>query len=166
MGSGKSTLGKRLASLMSLPFIDLDSEIEKREGRQVSEIFSAEGEEYFRKAESEALRLIIGESGAVVATGGGAPCFANNLEYMNRTGVTVYLKMSPAALASRLASLKEPRPLIAGLSGEKLLRYIEEKLIEREPYYSRATIIFNGLSADVAKLKETIDSIDPGAFKT
>lgn len=158
MGSGKSTLGKRLASLMALPFIDLDSEIEKREGREVSEIFRTEGEEYFRKAESEALRSLNSEAGAVVATGGGAPCYGDNLEYMNRTGLTVFLRMSPAALASRLASSKEPRPLIAGLSGEKLLHYIEEKLIEREPYYSRASIIFDALSADAAKLREIVDA--------
>lgn len=158
MGSGKSTLGKRLASMMALPFIDLDSEIEKLEGRSVSEVFRTEGEEYFRRAESKALRNIESHSGAVVATGGGAPCYGDNLDYMNRTGVTVYLRMSPAALASRLASSKESRPLIAGLSGEKLQRYIEEKLLEREPWYNRASIVFDGLGADAAKLKEIIGS--------
>lgn len=157
MGSGKSTLGKRLASIMALPFIDLDSEIVKQEGSPISEIFRKNGEEYFRTTESEALRSIDTKAGAVVATGGGAPCYGNNLEYMNRTGLTVYLKMSPAALASRLAQSKESRPLIAGLTGDKLLQYIEEKLHEREPYYNKASIVFDGLSADAAKLKEIID---------
>jgi len=157
MGSGKSTLGKRLASMMSLPFIDLDSEIEKLEGRPVSEIFRTEGEEYFRRVESETLHNISPATGAVVATGGGAPCHGKNLDFMNITGLTVYLKMAPAALASRLAASKESRPLIAGLSGEKLLQFIEEKLVEREPYYSKASIVFDGLSADAAKLKEIIE---------
>jgi shikimate kinase len=160
MGSGKSTLGKKLASVMQLPFIDLDAEIEKAEGRTIGAIFSEEGENYFRRVEAEVLRTIRTDSGAVVATGGGVPCYGGNMDYMNANGVTVYLRMSPGALASRLAQSTHTRPLLSGKKGNDLLDYIEHKLREREPCYLKSLIVFDGLSADVACLREQISELE------
>jgi shikimate kinase len=158
MGSGKSTLGKRLANLMGLPFIDLDAEIERQEGKSISEIFSCDGEEYFRKAESAVLRSLKTDTGAVVATGGGAPCFGSNIDFMNSTGITVYLKMNPAALASRVATGSANRPLLKGLTGDELLSYITERLNEREPWYMKSAIVFEGLNAEASELKKAIEA--------
>ena len=156
MGSGKTTFGRRLARLLGVRFIDLDHEVELAEGKGVASIFSENGEEHFRHAEAAALRGIDTQSGAVIATGGGAPCYAGNMEYMNQTGVTVYLKMSPAALASRLEGRTHTRPLLVGLSGEKLLRYIEEKVKEREPWYLKSKVIYDGLNANPEELLKSL----------
>ncbi|MBM3420827.1 MAG: shikimate kinase [Bacteroidetes bacterium] len=156
MGSGKSTLGRRLARLARLPFIDLDREIERREGVAISAIFSEKGEGYFRMRESAVLREIGSGDDVVVATGGGTPCFGDNMDYMNLTGITVYLRLGPAALASRLEQSQGSRPLLAGLKGESLRRYIEERLADREPYYLRARLVIDTLHADHHLLLERI----------
>jgi len=158
MGSGKTTLGRKLAALLKYRFIDLDSEIEKRERRSVSSIFSDPGEKYFRRVESEVLRSIDREGDYVVASGGGTPCYGYNIDYMNSTGITVYLRMSAGAIVSRLATGASSRPLLAGLSGDDLLKYVENKISEREPYYLKSAIVFDGLNADASKLKEAIES--------
>lgn len=159
MGSGKSTLGRKLATLLGYKFIDLDSEIEKQEGRSVSSIFTDRGEQYFRRIESEVLRGINKNGNFVVAAGGGTPCYGYNHDYMNSTGITVYLRMNARALVSRLESGVSSRPLLAGLAGEELVSYVEKKLVEREPYYLKSAIIFEGLDADAEKLKEVIGSL-------
>jgi shikimate kinase len=158
MGSGKTTFGRRLARLAGTRFIDLDHEVELAEGKSVASIFSEKGEDYFRQAEASALRSIDTQLGGVIATGGGAPCFAGNMEYMHQTGVTVYLKMSPAALASRLEGAIQERPLLDGLSGERLLRYIDLKVKEREPWYLKSKIIVDGLNANP---RELLGSLPP-----
>ncbi|MBE0676538.1 MAG: AAA family ATPase [Bacteroidales bacterium] len=158
MGSGKSTLGKKLASLAGLPFIDLDREVELREKSDIATIFSERGELCFREAESKALRAIDTGTGAVIATGGGAPCFNDNMEFMNQTGITVYLRLTPAALTSRLEGARETRPLIEGLNGEKLLEFVEQKLREREPYYLQSAIVYEGLGQDARALLKEIRS--------
>jgi shikimate kinase len=159
MGSGKTTLGRKLAGLTGLRFIDTDNEIETSEGRSIAAIFSEEGEKYFRKFEYSVLRSLNKEGGAIIATGGGTPCHADNMDYMNATGITVYLKMSPKALASRLPQAGSSRPLIDKLEGEALLRFIEEKISEREPYYLRSQIVFDGIDADPRALLEEIRSV-------
>jgi shikimate kinase len=159
MGSGKTTTGKKLAALAGAKFVDIDAEIEKTAGKSISGIFSEEGEQHFRKYEYDELRRVDLSEGAVIATGGGTPCYADNMDYMNNTGITVYLKMTPAALASRLEYAMVSRPLIAGLRGESLISYIRDKITEREPYYLRSQIVFDGLNADVKLLLEKIRSI-------
>lgn len=157
MGSGKSTLGRRLSKLAGAGFIDLDREIEIREGMPVSDIFRSKGEDYFRQAEAEVLRsVVVHDKPVVVATGGGTPCFGGNMEFMNKTGVTVYIRMSPRALASRLEHDRGGRPLIEGLKGSELVSYIEDKLARREPFYCKSSIIIDGLGADPALLLEKI----------
>lgn len=140
MGSGKSTLGKKLCEEMDVPFIDIDTKIEDSEGKSVSEIFRERGEEYFRKLESEALRKTARTRNAVIATGGGAPCFNGNMKWMNENGITVYLKAEPGELYHRLLKERETRPLIASLGDVALFDFILSSLAHREPYYNQAAI--------------------------
>lgn len=144
MGSGKSTLGKRLARKIAYRFIDMDHVLEDKEGLKVNEIFDKKGEKYFRELEKDYLEKLKVTDDVVIATGGGAPCWGNNMEIMNSKGVTVYLKMSPASLSSRLEKSHNIRPLIQGLNPDHLRDYIEEKLREREPFYSRAQCVVKG----------------------
>jgi shikimate kinase len=141
MGSGKSTLGKRLSKKISYDFIDMDEAIELEEGMTVSEIFELKGESHFRGLETRFLESLDSTSNFVIATGGGAPCFADNMRLMNEKGVTVYLKLTPANLSSRLENARSIRPLIAAIPPEELTDYIRERLAEREKYYNQARCV-------------------------
>jgi shikimate kinase len=152
MGSGKTTAGKKLASKLKWKFIDLDQVIEKKEGLSIPEIFGQSGEEYFRKSESEMLRNLENLKNAVVSKGGGAPCHYNNMDFMLKTGITIYLKMTPEQLSSRLKGSNAQRPLIKDLEDEKLLGYIGQKLSDREKWYGKADIIVNGYDVDINEL--------------
>ena len=121
MGSGKSTTGKKLADRLKWSFIDLDERIELETGMKIPDIFSKHGELYFRKVESEILRSLISESKTVISTGGGTPCFADNMKYMLETGLTIYLKMTPGQLNSHLISSSGERPLIKDIGKSELI---------------------------------------------
>ena len=144
MGSGKSSLGRRLAKKLGYPFVDIDQVIENLSGMSIPDIFLRFGESHFRELEQQALRLTVNHHKAVIATGGGTPCFFDNMQFINEHGVSVYLRMSPVSLAYRLKHAQIPRPLIEQLKGEDLLRFIEEKLKEREPLYLQARCIIKG----------------------
>ena len=156
MGSGKTTTGKQIASLMNREFIDLDEVIEKKEGMTISDIFSARGEDYFRALESECLKSLHSGLNIVVATGGGTPCFFDNMKWMNEHGVTVYLKISVPELVRRLEKEKDHRPLLQAKSNEQFRDFIEEKLNERSTYYNLSTIIVDETIAP----KDVISLID------
>jgi shikimate kinase len=141
MGSGKTTIGKSLAGKLSCSFSDLDEEIEKGEGMTVREIFSKRGEEEFRKLERDYLLKFSSVQKTVVAAGGGTPCFLNNMDWMNKNGMTVYLKVSPDTLFGRLRREKESRPLIKDLTDAEMKKYIYDKVEERKKYYSRSHLI-------------------------
>ena len=144
MGSGKSSVGKRLAKKLDYSFVDLDDEAERLAGKTVTEIFQLRGEEHFRKLEQQALKLSAQLQNAVIATGGGTPCYFDNMDFINANGASVYLRMSPASLVYRLEHAQKERPLVKNLSGDGLLQYIETKLKEREPYYLKAKCIIKG----------------------
>lgn len=160
MGSGKTTAGKKLAAVMGWPFFDLDKKIEEKAGKSIPDIFSQDGENYFRLIESEALKTIDYETDVIVSTGGGTPCFSDNMDFMLKTGLTVYLKLNPLQLLSRLSGSKGERPLIKNFNREELLVFIEEKLNFREPWYNRAEIIIEGIDIDI----KTLSSIVKTAF--
>ncbi len=149
MGSGKSTAGRKLASHLGWSYVDLDERIEYSTRKTINQIFSEHGEEHFRKLESEALKDLKNQTNVVISTGGGTPCFGDNMEYMNRTGVTVYLKMTPGQLKSRLAGTKDDRPLLKNLDDIKLLHFIENTLEIREKWYNQADIKVDGFSVDI-----------------
>ena len=143
MGSGKTTVGKKLAKSLLLSFIDLDDFIQNKYRKTVSEIFAELGEEEFRKIERKALREVSDIEDVVISTGGGAPCYFNNMKLMNNAGITLYIEVEPEELAARLLASKTVRPLIAGKSEEELIPFIREHLSQRERYYKSAQIVYH-----------------------
>ena len=152
MGSGKSTAGKKLAASLGWSFIDLDRKIEELAGKTIPQIFSSDGEQAFRKLESDVLRSINSLEDTIVSTGGGTPCHGNNMDYMLESGLTVYLKMTPEQLTYRLLESTGERPLIKNISDEQLPEFIEKILTVREKWYSRADIIIEGINLDINRL--------------
>ncbi|HVN59053.1 MAG TPA: shikimate kinase [Bacteroidales bacterium] len=153
MGSGKSTAGRKLASMLGWDFIDLDEIIEEKNGRTIEEIFLFSGEGEFRKIESNLLRNIACRNNTVISVGGGAPCFFGNMDFMNRTGRTIYLKMKPEDLSKRIRNDSKTRPLLKGLSGGELQKFIEMKLAEREYYYLQSGLVVDGNNLDLEEIK-------------
>ncbi|MBN2697484.1 MAG: shikimate kinase [Bacteroidales bacterium] len=156
MGSGKTTLGRKLAKKLGYKFIDMDRYISGISGMTIPGIFSEYGEELFRKWESDVLKEIIKEEQVVVATGGGAPCHHDNMELMNQNGLTLYLRLTPESIRDRLVRSRNERPLIKGKSGKELLVYITELLQKREKDYMQSGLVVDGINPDVEQLVENI----------
>ncbi len=157
MGSGKSTIGKRLAFKMNLPFVDMDNEIEKQESATISEIFQTKGEMYFRELERNFIFSMLPDSKeAIYATGGGMPCFYDNMEQLNRLGTTIYLKRPTSELLHRLMNSKKERPLTKDKTKTELYAFMENQLILREPFYAKAKIIAPRNQQDTDSLLELI----------
>ncbi len=151
MGCGKSTLGRKMAGLMNLSFLDLDKYIEERYFKTIPLIFEEEGEKGFREKERHALQEVSQFENVIIGTGGGTPCFFDNMELMNKTGVTLYISPDTETLANRILHSKTERPLVAGKSREELILFINEALKKRNPHYTKAKFIFsnrNDLSAE------------------
>ena len=141
MGSGKSFLGRQLAAYLNWDFVDLDQQIEKVTGLTVSEIFQQKGEPYFRIVEKEQLLETSNLRNSIIATGGGAPCFYDNLKWIKENGKSVYLKVSATILLGRLADDRIERPLLSDLSLEELSDFIRDSLTKREQYYNQANLV-------------------------
>ena len=158
MGSGKSSTGQKLARRMGYAFVDTDRLIVERFGISVNEIFDRLGEKRFRESETNLLNELISKDNLVVSTGGGLPCHADNMDIINRNGLSVYLKLSPAVLHERLLTRKHKRPLIRDLSDSGLKAFIDAKLAERETYYNRARFIVAGPDVDLDELLKLLRS--------
>jgi|TARA_B110000467_G_C18217497_1_gene421085 shikimate kinase len=154
MGSGKTSLGEKLAYKLEHEFIDLDAYIEKEEGRTISQIFEEDGEDYFRKLERVYLHRIIDKEDVIISTGGGTPCFFDNMEQMNEYGKTIYINMHPKALIPRLKSSAVTRPLLEGKDEKEMLDYIFQSLRERERYYNKAHKVVTGYNLTAQKLEK------------
>ena len=163
MGCGKSTIGRALARGPRTPpvrtavngalepLLDMDALIEEHCGKRVGEIFETFGEDGFRRMERDTLAEVISSyDDAVVATGGGTPCFFDNMEAMNRAGRTIYFQMSAEKLAVRLEHGRAKRPLLRDKSEDELVEYIRENIRKREPFYSQARLVIgcDGVSDD------------------
>ncbi|MDB5025792.1 MAG: shikimate kinase [Mucilaginibacter sp.] len=157
MGSGKTTLGRKLAARMNCEFIDLDHKLEQQVELSIAEYFSFFGEDAFRKLESEVLKKTIYPDDVIVSTGGGLPCYFDNIDWMKANGKVVYIKLAPKILADRLESGKEERPLLQDKHDDDLVAFIEQRLAEREAFYSQATIIADGLSLTAEKLEQILE---------
>ena len=142
-GSGKSTLGKKLSEHLGLPFLDLDELIEQQANQPIREIFAQQGEEVFRKIEQRALHQVIAQHDAfVLATGGGAPCFFDNLDVMNQAGTTLFLDVPVPTIIQRMHGDQiSDRPLLKGLDQSKLEQEYAVKFEKRLPVYRQAHII-------------------------
>jgi len=156
MGCGKTTLGRKLAGRLGYLFMDLDHILEAQVGMTIAEYFSKFGEDAFRKLESEVLKKTSYPDNSVVSTGGGLPCFFDNMEWMNAHGKTVYIKLSPKTLADRLENEKEERPLLRDHQGEALVTFITGKLAERDHFYMQATLVADGLSLTAEKVESLL----------
>lgn len=148
MGSGKSVLGKKLSRSVSLPFIDLDDIIEKQEGLTVSEIFSTKGEPYFRILEAAVLRKQSEAKEFVLSTGGGAPCFHDNMAFINQTGISIFLDTPVKEILGRIThEQKRSRPILENVPDEEMEQKLERLLENRLPFYQQAHITVNGATA-------------------
>lgn len=158
MGSGKSRWGKMIANHYGLRFIDLDTHIEEREGMTIPEIFAKYNEEGFREIEKRALKSIGDIDNVIIATGGGAPCFDNNMQEMNSLGETLYIEGTPELLRDRITSSKTERPLVKNYSQDELLEYIQNHLNSRKPFYEQAK--YKIVTGDL-ELENFIQILDP-----
>lgn len=138
MGSGKSFWAHKLSTAFKMPAFDLDKEIEKAEGKTIPEIFDEKGEAYFRQKENEILKTFGTKNNFILATGGGAPCFHDNISWMNNKGITIWIDEPLSIIASRLKKGKSHRPLIANIPDENLEDFFCEMREKRKPFYSKA----------------------------
>ena len=163
-GSGKTVVGRLLAKIMQLSFIDLDLVIAEKAGMDINRIFTELGEEYFRKMEAEWLREAgTSEQEFVLATGGGAPCFHENMQYMNAVGVTVFLDVPLDELCWRLISRgTSKRPLLRQLSDEELRVEIHKKYEQRQSFYRQAKIhvIHSGDVSPMRRARDIEQALD------
>ena len=159
MGCGKSKLGKSIATKLALPFLDLDDLIEAKNQMSIPELFAAYGEQGFREKEKETLQEGAIADHAIIATGGGAPCFFDNMEWMNKNGITVFIDTPVKVLADRLINARVERPLVKGKSFEELLTFIEAKLAERRPFYCQAKLTLRGVDLSADDLIEALEKL-------
>jgi len=148
MGSGKSHWAKKLSKKLHCGGYDLDNVVEINEEKTIAEMFAEDGEEYFRKAEAKVLRWFAQKKIFVLATGGGTPCFNDNMAWMNKHGITVWLDEPIETLVLRLQPEKAHRPLIKDLGDDELAAFLTAKRAERELYYSQATYHLKGNITD------------------
>lgn len=140
MGSGKTYWGNRMAAKSGIPFYDLDAMLEALEEKPVSQLFAQYGEAAFREIERACLQACLRFGKSIIATGGGTPCFFDNMSWMNKHGRTIYLETPASILADRLKHQRIYRPLLAGVEEHALETHIEKLLLQRIPFYSQATI--------------------------
>jgi len=152
MGSGKSALGRQLSILLDAGFLDLDEEFEERYHIRIYDFFEKYGEENFRKIERELLLETARLENFIISTGGGTPCFYNNMDFIKENGISVYLRMTSGELADRLKSVRKKRPLIKNLPPDELEDWISSQLKIREKYYLKATHVFYPLTEDISEL--------------
>lgn len=152
MGSGKTTIGKKLANYLKYDFVDLDKFIEARAGMSILDYFAAHGEHAFREMEREVLQNTVYAENVIIATGGGAPCYSDNMEWMNNNGRVAYLSLPPKALANRLENSTADRPLIKHLKGDELVNFITEKLNEREIFYNQSKFVVSASDLTAERL--------------
>ncbi len=158
MGSGKTYWGKRLSEKINLPFFDLDELIEQHENESVDEIISTKGETYFRSVEKKTLENFTKNSSAfILSTGGGTPCFLNNIEYLKKNGYVICFNAEIEILYQRLKMEKQKRPLIKNLNDKQLKDFIVEKLVERNIFYQQADQIINEKEIDLENICKILE---------
>lgn len=156
MFSGKSTVGKKLASIMNYNFIDTDKYFEEKYKISIFDFFEKFGEEMFRKFEHEILKELVLKDKVIISTGGGLPCFNNNMDIINKEGISIYLEMPYNAIINRQKNSKQKRPLLKNKTQEEIETYLLDLLTKREPIYQKSKITIDAQNIDFYSLKETI----------
>jgi shikimate kinase len=160
MGAGKTTLGKKLAAKLDCQFVDVDLVLEKNEGKYIRDIIADHGEPYFRVRECETLKQL-NVTDKVISTGGGTPCYYDNMQWMNDHGITIFIDANEGVIFSRLATTnRENRPLLKGLNDDELKQFIHNKLEERMPFYAQANIRFDPVNQTISDLIEILMNDD------
>ncbi|MFO7829129.1 MAG: shikimate kinase [Bacteroidales bacterium] len=158
MASGKSTIGKKLAAKIDKPFVDLDDYIEEKYNSTIRFLMYDKGKDEFRKIEEQALKEVIEKyKDIVVSTGGGTPCFFDNMRIMNQSGMTIYLEVDVPTLVNRLMNSKKDRPLIWGKSKEDLTVYALDLMDRRKSHYEQAQNKINGKNLNISSLVEMVN---------
>jgi shikimate kinase len=157
MGSGKSHWGRQLSQKLQVPFFDLDEQVINKEGKSINDIFDEDGEEHFRMAEKDTLHIITeSHDSFVMATGGGAPCYFNNIDYMKQSGTVVWMNTAMDVLFERLVKEKANRPLLKKLDDSQLKAFIIKKFSDRKIYYEQADIIIDEDNTAIEKILEKV----------
>lgn len=159
MASGKSTIGKFLASRTFLPFVDLDEYIEDREKKSISEIFKEEGDIYFRNKEHKYLKeLLSKKEDCIISLGGGTPCYAGNMDIITGDEGTksVYLQANINTIVNRLQKNRQSRPLVASFNEEELQEFVAKHLFERRYFYEKANF---KVKIDDKSIKEIVTEL-------
>lgn len=157
MGAGKTTVGKALAQELNMPFYDLDWYIEERFRRTIPQLFAERGEDGFRELEKRVLHEVAEFEDIIISSGGGTPCFFDNIDYMNRQAQTIYLKASPEVLFQHLKMGKVERPLLKDKTDEELQQYIRSSLAQRESFYNKAHYTLDvSLLENYEKIKDSV----------
>ena len=156
MGTGKSYWAQKLADAYNMDWIDLDAQIEKDASMTIKEIFETQGEVYFRNKEAEVLHKMTEFGNIIIATGGGTPCFHDNMQWMNDHGITIWIDEPVETLAERLKKEKAHRPLIKDLNDEELLHFLSIKLSERSKFYSQCQHHLQGNTISVHSFAKII----------
>ena len=159
MGCGKSTLGRILGEELGMQFIDLDDEIEAKYKMTITDFFSTYGEEAFRLVEHKLLMEISKLEDVIISTGGGTPCFFDNLKHMSETGITIYLKATPYLLLERIRKSHTKRPLFLKMKGDEALQQITNHLEGRLTYYNQAQVIIDAENPDIKSIIDHIRKI-------
>ena len=157
MGCGKSYTARNLSVMLEMPHIDMDKAIEEAEGMTIKEIFAEKGEPYFREAERKFLQNMDADANLIIATGGGAACFFDNIKTMNEKGLTIYLNRSKSIAMAQLLKGIEKRPLLQGMTEEQIADFYDTKLAERSPFYEQAK--YHAGDADVEEIADYIKSL-------
>jgi len=152
MTSGKSWLGQELAVKTGYQFTDLDEVFEERYRLSILDFFERYGEPLFRNLERELLLETASFPHAIIATGGGAPCYSDNMEFILRSGISIYLRMPLPELLQRISGIKKKRPLLNNITPEKMENFVKSQLSEREPFYMKAAFTFDGPDYPVGEI--------------
>ena len=143
MGTGKTYWGQLWSQQHHLDFFDLDAIIEKECRMTIAKMFEIHGEHYFREKESALLRSFGTKDDFILSTGGGTPCFFDNMDWMNENGISIYLQTSSLTLKERLVKEKAHRPLIKDLDDAGIMQFIENNINKRNKFYMQSSVILD-----------------------
>ena len=160
MGAGKTTTARRLAQRLGWEVADTDDLFEAKYKISVCDFFNKYDEALYRKLESEVLKSTESMENVVISTGGGTACYFDNMDWMNRHGVTVFLRISQKAVVDRLVHAKRKRPLAEGKTEEELEAFVQQHYAERLPYYEQARLTVKAEDLNLDGLVQAVQSIE------